>query len=1036
MTLALPARHNAVHSPALRRATPWCAMRPLFCLQTLQATGPGTAPGRALTCAFPHSPRDGSLVAVGGENKLVTIWDASGDVSPGRLVATLTGFTQRVNATAFVLHNAASAASGSPCVASVASDGYLRIHSFEGEGGDDGRGGGALAGARLPLVEVSAHEEAANGVDATHDGAFLVTCSDDATLKVRAAPPVALPGLTCFAPSPGRPMHSATTHAHTQVWTSPHCVEVAQLDGHTARVATVACGPQYVDTPAAGGAPATYLVASGGNDGAVRLWHVRSSDGGDVTWRCAACLEGHSGWVLRVAFTPPSEDSPGTVRLVSASWDDTLRLWDPVTFACLRTLRHGCGVNAASFSADGGQFLATAGVDGTLRLWATQSGTQVASFRVKEETTALGQAPCHVISCGFAPGGWPCAAGAAGHLTLAAACTDGALRIFGYPPLYVWLKGLRLEQHYEALARHLSGMQAHLDSADDESVPPFDASVPLVPLSALDRVFEPDLEAVIGMSETEASRFVDHWAGLKATGYALPHGYVSPLEEVTAFVASFLGGPGEPPARLVVDRLGLATPEDTGALTPQEITSIGRCTPEAAFSLVAEAQRLGYVDACARRADAARRRQREAGRRGGILERCSPDGVTTALRALQAANAPPTASAFFISHCRAEAEDGALGLGEDLVAVSDDVIGHSIDEVWCGHQCFPNDPDTEAAMLNGVRGATAFLVYLTASTLQRPYCQLECRAARMLNKPLVVVHESDPAVGGADWHTCLAGAPPDLAQWLVRPDVTVLPHRVAPDQRRLLMADIFRSVRAQGGVFHALISISAHASLLAEVHALRGALAAEKALVLELGQSTLVTEIALLRTELEQETGATAVQRRRADELGESVRRLTETASQWEDQLGRALDREAEAQRSVQQLTEALEALQRASGEREQALQDSVATLGSDMSRLAGAVGTPGGAKAGGPGSAGLGAPGTALGGALTRVARYALAGLFQSIGGGAAVDGTTLQSFLSFLRCTPGEVAALVDAADGDGDGVVSAADWDAVTGEWLGGA
>ena len=213
MTLALPARHNAVHSPALRRATPWCAMRPLFCLQTLQATGPGTAPGRALTCAFPHSPRDGSLVAVGGENKLVTIWDASGDVSPGRLVATLTGFTQRVNATAFVLHNAASAASGSPCVASVASDGYLRIHSFEGEGGDDGRGGGALAGARLPLVEVSAHEEAANGVDATHDGAFLVTCSDDATLKVRAAPPVALPGLTCFTPSPGWPIHSANTNA-------------------------------------------------------------------------------------------------------------------------------------------------------------------------------------------------------------------------------------------------------------------------------------------------------------------------------------------------------------------------------------------------------------------------------------------------------------------------------------------------------------------------------------------------------------------------------------------------------------------------------------------------------------------------------------------------------------------------------------------------------------------------------------------------------------------------------------------------------
>ena len=819
------------------------------------------------------------------------------------------------------------------------------------------------------------------------------------------------------------------------MWTSSDCVEVAQLDGHTSRVASVACGPRHLEdvTP---GAPATYLLASGGNDTTVRLWHLRSSGGGDVTWRCAACLEGHTGWVLRVAFTPGSADTAAPLRLVSAAWDDTLRLWDPSTFSCIRTLRHGCGVNAAAFSGDGGQVFATGGVDGTLRLWTMQSGTQFASFRVKDDTNTLGQAPCQAISCVFAPQQWPCAAGASGHFTLAAACSDGCLRVFGYPPLYVWLKGLRLEQHYEALARHLSGMPAHPEPADDSVQTPEATPTPLLPLSALDRVFEPDLEAVIGMSETEASRFVDHWEGLKSAGYTLPRGYVSPLEEVTSFVASFLGGPGEPPARLVVDRLGLATPEDTGALTPQELTSLARCSPEAAFALVSEAQRLGYADACARRADAARRRQREAGRRAGIQERCSQDGVTTALRALQAANAPPTASAFFISHCRAEAEDGALGLGEDLVAVSDDVIGHSIDEVWCGHQCFPNDPDTEAAMLNGVRGATAFLLYLTASTLSRPYCQLECRAARMLNKPLVVVHETDPAAGGADWHTCLAGSPPDLVQWLTKGDVTVLTHRVAPDQRRLLMADIFRSVRSQGGVFHALISISAHASLLAEVHALRGALAAEKALVLELGQSTLVTEIALLRTELEQETGATAVQRRRADELGESVRRLTETASQWEDQLGRALDREAEAQRSVAQLTEALEALQRASGEREQALQDSVATLGSDMNRLAGAVGTTPGGGGGSAAGGSFGSVGTPLGSALMRVARYARAGLFQSIGGGGAVDGTTLTSFLSFLRCTPGEVAALVDAADGDGDGLVSAADWDAVTGEWLGGA
>ena len=164
-------------------------MRPLFCLQALQATGPGTAPGRALACTFPPTPADGSLVAVGGENKLLHIWDVGGDVSPGRLVATLAGFTQRVNASVFLLNNNASAASPAPSLATVASDGYLRIHSLGGDDAGDGRAGALTpAGAKLALVEVPAHEEAANGVDTTHDGAFLVTCSDDMTLKVRGAP--------------------------------------------------------------------------------------------------------------------------------------------------------------------------------------------------------------------------------------------------------------------------------------------------------------------------------------------------------------------------------------------------------------------------------------------------------------------------------------------------------------------------------------------------------------------------------------------------------------------------------------------------------------------------------------------------------------------------------------------------------------------------------------------------------------------------------------------------------------------------------
>ena len=95
-------------------------------------------------------------------------------------------------------------------------------------------------------------------------------------------------------------------------------------------------------------------------------------------------------------------------------------------------------------------------------------------------------------------------------------------------------------------------------------------------------------------------------------------------------------------------------------------------------------------------------------------------------------------------------------------ALCGQVLGHSIDEVWCSHQVFPTDVATETAMLNGVRGATAFLLLLTCSALSRPYICMEVRAAAAIRKPLVVVHESDDRFGGAELQSILDAAPEDI----------------------------------------------------------------------------------------------------------------------------------------------------------------------------------------------------------------------------------------------------------------------------------
>ena len=82
-------------------------------------------------------------------------------------------------------------------------------------------------------------------------------------------------------------------------------------------------------------------------------------------------LEGHTDGVTAVAFTQDGS------LLASASWDMTVRLWDPVTGQETRKLKgHTNKVNAVAFTQDG-SLLASASWDKTVRLWDPVTGQQV-----------------------------------------------------------------------------------------------------------------------------------------------------------------------------------------------------------------------------------------------------------------------------------------------------------------------------------------------------------------------------------------------------------------------------------------------------------------------------------------------------------------------------------------------------------------------------------------------------------------------------------------------------------------------------------
>ncbi|HEY9806871.1 MAG TPA: WD40 repeat domain-containing protein, partial [Candidatus Obscuribacterales bacterium] len=255
----------------------------------------------------------------------------------------LLGHHEKVNSVAFNPQN--------HLLASASDDGTIKLWDDSG---------------RL-LQTLSGHGDRVLSIAFSPDGKMLVSGSADKTIKLwqltqtQAALIHTMPGhadwVTSVSFSPdGKMLASGSRDQTVKLWRSDGTL-LQTLTGHRGWVNAVQFSPNG------------RRLAAGGEDKSIRLWQILSTPIGSAPNGSASprislskILTGHHDRITSLTFSPNSQ------ILVSASGDQTVRLWNLAKGSSQALEGHRDQVNSVSFSPDG-QAIASASADQTIKLW-------------------------------------------------------------------------------------------------------------------------------------------------------------------------------------------------------------------------------------------------------------------------------------------------------------------------------------------------------------------------------------------------------------------------------------------------------------------------------------------------------------------------------------------------------------------------------------------------------------------------------------------------------------------------------------------